>query len=156
MIITTWRIVRPKYASAALSSAKYGGRWNSKGTYVAYTSGTESLAALETLVHHIQLPKMDYVIISIEFDANLAQEVALEDLSPSWMMEPPGPASMHVGDEWVRKTASPVLSVPSVLIKSERNYLINPQHRHFSRLKVNAPQPFSFDPRLLWQATPSG
>ena len=44
---------------------------------------------------------------------------------------------------------SVVLTVPSVLIPGESNYLINPRHRNFGKLKIGAPVPFEFDPRLL-------
>ena len=44
---------------------------------------------------------------------------------------------------------SVVLTIPSVLIPGESNYLINPRHRNFGKLKIGAPVPFEFDPRLL-------
>ncbi len=31
---------------------------------------------------------------------------------------------------------------PSVVIETERNYLLNPLHADFGRLKVSSPQPF--------------
>ena len=47
-----YRIVREKFAATAFTgegAALTGGRWNSPGTHVVYTSATASLAALETL-----------------------------------------------------------------------------------------------------------
>jgi RES domain-containing protein len=44
-----WRIVKEKHATVAFSgegAAKSGGRWNSRGVPVVYTSSTKSLAAL--------------------------------------------------------------------------------------------------------------
>lgn len=49
-----WRIVKEKHAATAFSgegARLYGGRWNSVGTSLVYTSGTKALAALESLVH---------------------------------------------------------------------------------------------------------
>ena len=49
-----WRIIKAKHLPTAFSgegAAKTGGRWNSRGVAVVYTSATRSLAALETLVH---------------------------------------------------------------------------------------------------------
>src|ERR1700743_3204119 len=36
---------------SGFGSFKFGGRWNSKGTYMLYTSMNSSLAYLENLVH---------------------------------------------------------------------------------------------------------
>jgi RES domain-containing protein len=41
-----------------------------------------------------------------------------------------------------------VLAVPSAVIPHELNYLLNPRHPHFKRIRVGRPEPFSFDPRL--------
>jgi len=49
-----WRILKEKHAATAFSgegAAKTGGRWNSRGVPVIYTSSTQSLATLESLVH---------------------------------------------------------------------------------------------------------
>lgn len=43
--------------------------------------------------------------------------------------------------------SSAVLRVPSILVPGEHNLLLNPQHRHFKRLKISKPQPFDFDGR---------
>ena len=41
-----------------------------------------------------------------------------------------------------------VLAVPSAIIPHELNYLLNPLHPHFKRIRIGRPEPFSFDPRL--------
>ncbi|MBI2497892.1 MAG: RES domain-containing protein, partial [Opitutae bacterium] len=40
------------------------------------------------------------------------------------------------------------LRVPSVVVPGEFNYLLNPAHPDFKRVKIGKPEPFSFDPRL--------
>ena len=48
------------------------------------------------------------------------------------------------------KTATAtVLQVPSAVIETESNYLLNPQHQDFKTVRVGDPQPFDFDERLL-------
>jgi RES domain-containing protein len=54
-----------------------------------------------------------------------------------------------VGDAWARAGRSAVLVAPSVLIPAELNYLLNPVHPAFSRLEIDQPADFTFDPRLL-------
>ena len=54
MSITAWRIVRARFADSAFDgegARRYGGRWNSRGTRMVYTAGSQALAALEMLVH---------------------------------------------------------------------------------------------------------
>jgi RES domain-containing protein len=42
-----------------------------------------------------------------------------------------------------------VLELPSVIIRGEPNYLLNPAHPDFRKIVIGKPEPFSFDPRLL-------
>jgi RES domain-containing protein len=39
-------------------------------------------------------------------------------------------------------------SVPSFVVPSERNYLLNPNHSAFAGILFGPPEPFRFDPRL--------
>jgi RES domain-containing protein len=52
--ITAWRIFKRRYKASAFTgegARLFGGRWNSKGIPVVYTSASPSLATLEMLVH---------------------------------------------------------------------------------------------------------
>ena len=147
-----WRIVKAKHAVSAFSgegAARNGGRWNSRGVPMVYASATISLAALETLVHLNPPPHFKYVVIKIEFDDALIQTVPIAVLPPDWRLEPPPPPSQAVGDAWVRAGKSAVLAVPSAIISSEVNYLINPAHADFKKISIAKPMPFAFDSRLV-------
>jgi RES domain-containing protein len=56
---------------------------------------------------------------------------------------------MQIGDEWVRAGKSVALAVPSVLSASEMNFLLNPKHHDFKKIKISRPVEYRFDPRLL-------
>ena len=147
-----WRIVREDHRSAAFDGEGawlFGGRWNSRGTRIVYTSITLSLAALETLVHLNPPVAFKYVAIPIEFDEALVETVAAMDLPADWNEEPPPPSTAEIGDRWVRESRSAVLKLPSVIISAELNYLLNPAHSDFKRIRIGTPMPFSFDPRLI-------
>lgn len=147
-----WRIVREDHRSAAFDGEGawlFGGRWNSRGTRIVYTSITLSLAALETLVHLNPPVAFKYVAIPIEFDEALVETVAARDLPADWNEEPPPPSTAEIGDRWVRESRSAVLKLPSVIISAELNYLLNPGHSEFKRIHIGKPMPFSFDPRLI-------
>jgi len=65
------------------------------------------------------------------------------------MAAPPIEATMALGTKWLGQARSAVLKVPSVVIRDEFNYLLNPQHSDFKRIVVSKPAPFSFDLRLV-------
>lgn len=145
-----WRIVKAKHAASAFSgegAARAGGRWNSRGVPVVYASSTLSLAALENLVHLNPPLLFKYVAFPIEFDDALVASPG--KLPADWALEPPGPAGKAIGDAWVHAGRSAVLAVPTVIIPSETNYLLNPAHLDFKKISIGMPQPFAFDPRLL-------
>ena len=145
-----WRMVKEKPAATAFRGEGawlYGGRWNSAGTSVVYTSGSPALAALESLVHLNPPVIFKYLAIPIEFDDALVEKVAA--LPADWTEEPPPPATKAIGDLWVKEARSAVLELPSVIILGEPNYLLNPAHPDFQKIIIGKPQPFSFDPRLL-------
>ena len=149
---TAWRIVKEKHAAAAFSgdgAAKFGGRWNSRGVPVVYTSGTKSLAALEILVHLNPPMFFRYVAFRLEFAESLVETLAVKTLPTDWRDEPPPPSTQAMGDAWARSARTAVLALPSVIISGEPNYLLNPAHPDFRRITIGKPEKFTFDSRLL-------
>ena len=101
-----FRIVREAHAATAFTgegAALTGGRWNSPGVRVVYTSASASLAALETLVHLNPAMRFKYVIFSIEFDERLVEKLPPASLPAGWRDEPPPPATKRLGDAWVKQ-----------------------------------------------------
>ena len=147
-----WRIVKARHAATAFTgegAARTGGRWNSRGVPVVYTSSTKSLAALESLVHLNPPVRFKYVAIRVKFDDALVETVPLKVLPPNWRVEPPPPSSQRIGDDWVLEGRSAVLALPSVIVSGEPNFLLNPAHPDFKRISIGKPERFTFDPRLL-------
>ena len=151
---TAWRIVKTRYASSAFDgegARVYGGRWNSPGTAIVYTSHSRSLAVLEVLVH---LNRTGVVLASYSLCAAFFGEDLVGRLDPSrmpegWRAYPAPPDLRAIGDAWVQGRTSPVLEVPSAIVEGESNYLLNPAHPEFSSVAVGDPEPLEFDPRLL-------
>jgi RES domain-containing protein len=148
-----WRIVQAHVADRAFSgegARRYGGRWNSKGFAVVYTSSSISLAILEILVHiPIYGILEEYVYIPAEFDQDLAATLNTENLPDDWNKDPPSQTIKQIGDSWVENQESAILEVPSAIVPTEKNYLINPAHPDFRKLKIGSPTKFEFDPRLI-------
>ncbi len=152
MSVTAWRIVKAKHAAGAFTgegARRFGGRWNSKGTPMVYTAGSQALAALEMLVH---LDASDllkhYRLIPVTFDQSTVKLLAPASLPANWKRRPTPQTVRAIGDEWVRLAQSVVFQVPSVLVPGESNYLLNPIHTDFAKLVIGKPQSFRFDRRL--------
>lgn len=158
MMIRAWRITKAKHAATAFTghgAKSYGGRWNSPGTAVVYVAGSESLAILEMLVHlQAQDLMRRYVIFQVSFDDALMASVDPTTLPKSWRKSPSLASVQQIGDDWIAGGTSAVLRLPSAIVPSEWNYLLNPAHPDFAQITIAPKQPITFDPRLIKSPTP--
>ena len=148
---TAFRLVKTRYLATAWDGGgakRAGGRWNSPGVAVVYTSASLSLALVEVLVHLPSGILPAYSAIPVEFEDRLIATLQSRQLPANWSVQPAPVETRERGDAWVRSTESVVLKVPSVVVPTESNYLINPGHPDFKRLKIGAPLAFPFDARL--------
>lgn len=153
MKIGIWRISKRKYATTAFNgegARRFGGRWNSKGKSVVYTSATLSLAALETLVHmEIEDAGNMFAYIRADIPEDIQiDRIDINQLPSNWRNIPAPPSLAAIGNQWFDSGNTAVLAVPSAVIPIENNYLINPLHRDFSRIQIYDPQSFELDPRM--------
>ena len=148
-----YRLIRAPWVSQALTgegARRYGGRWNPKGVPMVYTASTLSLAALETLVHFaIDTAPVDYVALTICVPDDAVERVAKTELPPDWNATPPSAACQRVGARWAAEAQSLGLAVPSTVVPSETNILLNPLHPDFPKVVLEKQEPFLFDSRLL-------
>jgi RES domain-containing protein len=146
-----YRIVKRRHVRQAFSGegAKLaGGRWNSPGKRAVYLSSTLSLAAMETFVHlGDDAARLDYVYFEIEIPDSVAI-ISLAIRPRGWRQEPPTLASQETGDCWLLANRSALLEVPSAIIPTETNLVLNPAHADARKLRIATPRPFQFDPRM--------
>ena len=152
-MIRVWRLCRDKFVSTAFdgeAARLYPGRWNLRGTRMVYTAGSLALAALEMLVHFdADDAPGDYSAIPVDVPNGLH----IEHLGPgrlprNWRSTPAPEVLANLGSKFVESSRGAVLRVPSAVVPQESNYLLNPSHPDFHRLRILAPAPFVFDPRL--------
>ena len=153
MSIRSWRIVQNRYADKAFEGTGarlFGGRWNRPGTRMVYTSESLSLATLEILVNLDSPDTLDqYLSIPIEFDENLCKAMELDALPENWASDPPPPNVQQIGSNWIAAQESAVLAVPSAVVRREHNFLLNPEHPDFAKVRIGSPSDFELDPRLV-------
>jgi RES domain-containing protein len=143
-VITSWRIARAEYADSAFNgegAARFGSRWNPAGIPVVYTAQSASLAALELLVHLDN----EHALRSFVLFACTFRDEAVDDIESYRAAG----TSQQIGAAWVAAAREPVLRVPSVVIETEFNYLLNPVHPDFAKIEIADPVPFRLDMRLL-------
>lgn len=135
---------------------KIGGRWNDPGTPLLYTSGTPELALLEYLVHLSgasldELPPL--VLITLELPTGAAvEELTLHQLPSGWQLAEPGVARRGA-NEWLQERRTLILKVPSVVMPSSFNLLLNPLHQDLEKVEIAQMQPFQLDSRLFQKPT---
>lgn len=151
-----WRLDREgRNPLDGLGGLQSAGRWHPRGVRVVYAAGHLSLAVLEKLVHadpDVIPSRLTAFEIEIPDDPLSMEVVAAAGLPSDWRAQPPSAGTQEIGRAWLADVARPgILVVPSAIVTSEANYLLNPLHPDASRWTVVAAQPFRFDTRLLKQ-----
>ena len=128
-----------------------GGRWNSKGVRMIYTSATRSLCTLEIAVRTpLGNTPVDYRMISIQIpDTVMTFTLNITSLHTGWRSFPHSGTTQQTGDAFISKNKNLIMKVPSAIIEDEFNYLINPAHPEISKLKIISNEPFNFDKRIF-------
>lgn len=150
-----YRLVKKKWAREAFTgegARLFGGRWNSRGYPCVYLAGSESLAMLEVMVHldaHALLRQ--YRLFRVAIPDTELDHLAKGDLPDNWRDELAPEETALLGNRWLEEEpAGLALSVPSVIVPRELNYLLNPGHPDFQDLVGQAEElDFDPDPRLL-------
>jgi RES domain-containing protein len=149
-----YRLVRQRRASDAFSGEgprRFGGRWSPKNIPVVYGSEHLSLAVLEFRVNQGGYdPDDQYVYFQFEFAEALVERV--ETPPADWLtrFKEDGSitAAQAFGEKWFLQKRSAILSVPSAVIRIERNFVLNPQHPDFAKVAVSSAATLDLDPRL--------
>jgi RES domain-containing protein len=126
----------------------YGARWNSPGRRVICAAETFAGALLEVLVHSSGRLPQGQAHIEIEIPAGLSIEEITPDEVPRWDA-PSYESARAFGDRWYDERRTPVLFVPSIVTRVERNVLINQEHSDFARIRASQPAPVRWDARLF-------
>lgn len=126
-----------------------GARWNTPGISMLYTSEHISLCTLEMLVNIILTEvKLNFHLLQINVpDTVTISSVTAQKLKQNWRDDEG--YTNFIGSEFCKNKNSLVLKVPSAVITEEHNYLINPKHTDFKKVKIISSKPFIFDQRLF-------
>ena len=145
-----YRLSKAQYAQdlSGKGAELVGGRWNSRGNAMLYTSQSIALCVTEIAVHVPLgiLPK-DYQLIHIEIpDEDLLE---MKRLPKDWQSFPHSNSTQMIGDKFLKEHKHLVFKVPSAAVQGEFNFLINPKHKNFNHIKIVKIENFNFDERLF-------
>jgi RES domain-containing protein len=113
-------VLRAAYARAPFDGEgayRYGGRWSSPGTRLAYTSEHQSLAMLEYFVHlDPEDAPEDLILATADVPDDLSRKrLQVAQMPAHWRETPAPPELAQIGNEFVKKGETCMLLVPSAL-----------------------------------------
>lgn len=145
-----WRI--SNHVSLAGDGAlRTPGRWHTRGRRVVYCAPNPAAALLEILVHfeiEIQDLPVRYRVLKIEApDEMHIERVAVDQLPADWPERTE--VTRALGDNWLARGSSALLTVPSAIVPETFNVLLNPAHEDARRVVIVETGEHAIDPRLL-------
>lgn len=146
-----YRISKCKYIEdlSGYGAFMNGGRWNGEGMRMLYSSSSASHALLETLAHlPAYLASEEFCMLTLEIPDKLISVLTLEMLPADWNSLPFPFSTQKAGNSFINENKYLALQVPSVIIETESNIIINPPHKDFSKVKVLLQQRIQIDKRL--------
>jgi RES domain-containing protein len=148
--MTVYRFAAATYCNdiSGEGASIYGGRWNSIGLPVVYSSQTISLSLLEILIHTGNYDEIkSKKLVSISVPDNAIESLAVTGLPKNWQSDID--YCRDIGDSFLASGRSLLLSVPSAIVPEETNILINPRHPLFKKVSVITARAFKFDSRMF-------
>ena len=149
--MTVYRISLDLYKDdlSGAGAKLFGGRWNNVGIPALYTTENISLAVLELLVRvdKNDIP-LNHYLLQIDIpDSEAPVVIPKSKLKDGWKDDIH--LTQWMGSEFMKTGGSLALKVPSAVVDEEHNFIINPTHPHFKKIKLISAKKFAFDNRLF-------
>ncbi|HUZ61600.1 MAG TPA: RES family NAD+ phosphorylase [Hanamia sp.] len=147
-----FRLTTGKYANdiSGTGAKIYGGRWNPVGLAGLYASQYISLAILEILVRATKATSPDsYTLTSFEIPDNGVYQVQMKKIKNNWKFDLK--YTQGIGEDFLNENKSVSLQVPSAIVPQENNFLLNPLHPDFKKVKIISSELLELDKRLIIQ-----
>lgn len=145
-----YRLATAQYADdlTGTGAKLLGGRWNVPGIAALYTSENISLAVLEIVVHTERrfIPPTYQLLKLTVPDTVLLSTITKDNLKKQWKDDPE--YTQWMGTEFLKQNKHLIMQVPSAIVEEEHNYIFNPKHTDFKKLKITSISSFKFDNRL--------
>ncbi len=149
MIVYRFTHSRYKADISGTGAKLNGGRWNEPGIAALYSSSSISLSLLEVLVNANTLEEVNSLaLMKLDIPKSLDSSIQkLTSLKKNWYKD--FEYTRWIGSEFLKSGDNLLLECPSAVITEEMNYLVNPGHKDFKKLKVISTDDYKFDNRLF-------
>src|SRR5829696_2868874 len=115
----------------------HGGRWNSIGVPCIYTAESIALSVLEYAANvslHQMPPSLTISVYTLP--EKCWKEFPVEELPKNWQETPAPIEAQEWASNFLQEAKYMALKLPSVIIPSEHNYILNPLHADFKKIKI--------------------
>ena len=151
---SVFRLLRKPFSATPFDgegSFRFGGRWSRPGTRVVYTAEHLSLAMIEYLAHlDVSRTPGDLMLACAEVPEGVSRITLRAERLPAGWRSFPAPESLaDYGEHFVREQKAAILIVPSAIAVTDHNWILNPSHPDFSKIRLHPATPFEYDSRLL-------
>ncbi len=127
----------------------HGGRWNKVGTPCLYTSESAALCVLEYSANvSLEALPQSLSITVYELPLKSWMEPDEGSLPQNWHQVPAPEETKVFGTSLLQNLQFAAIKVPSAIIPSEYNYIINPLADNFNTVKILNVYPFYIDRRI--------
>lgn len=149
--MNVFRICSEKYnndISGNGARKQYSNRWNSYGTPMLYTAESAALCAVELSKVYNPYSKIHkYYLLEIEIPNNEPLIIDESFYDENWTHNIH--ISKSLGDYFINENEFLTLKVRSIWIQNCYNYLINPNHVDFKKVKIINKYSFPFKGELF-------
>ena len=141
-----WRVSRFRNLSGT-GGLRASGRWHSAGRPIVYLAESPAGAMVEVCVHTASnnVPPA-IIMLQIEGPDISIPAVEPEDLKRDWIKDVD--VTRAIGDKWLAEGTTVLFRVPSVIVPSTFNVLLNPVHPQAREFEITQVYVYPFDVRL--------
>jgi len=141
-----WRVSRFRDL-VGIGGLRASGRWHTAGRPIVYLAESPAGAMVEVCVHTASnnVPPA-IIMLQVEGPDISIPAVALEDLKGDWIKDVD--VTRAIGDTWLAEGSTVLLRVPSVVVPSTFNVLLNPVHVQAREFEITQVYVYPFDVRL--------
>jgi len=127
----------------------HGGRWNHKGIPCIYTGTSRALCICEYAanVSSDNLPN-DLAMVTFEIPEHSVLNLEINQLPKNWREDPSPFENKKLGSKILIKNEFLIIRIPSTIVPQEYNYILNPVHKNFEKVKIVDIMNFNFDIRI--------
>jgi RES domain-containing protein len=150
LTLDLWRISGHNSLSGE-GGLRYSARWHSAGRRIVYFAESPAGALIEVLVH-AELNQKNWPRFYDLMQVAAPDSVQIELLTvptrgEDWRVSPR--VTRGLGDEWLRSKRTALARVPSAILPSTWNLLLNPEHPEADQLAILKVTRADYDSRLF-------